>query len=81
MSAARCAIRMRSQESDTSKALKLLRQDLINGPSHSFGIHTGCSPDFCTTAKNMPQQISSSESGNSDGGEDPAEDESDLEGT
>ena len=51
VSAARCAIRMRSKESDTAKALVSLRKDLINGPLHCFGIHTRCSPDFCSTAK------------------------------
>ncbi len=31
--AARCAIKMRSAESDTKRATELLRQDLSNGPS------------------------------------------------
>ncbi len=48
VSAARCAIKMRSKESDRVKALSLLKKDLINGPRHCFGIHTHCSPDFCT---------------------------------
>jgi len=39
---------MRSKESDRVKALSLLKKDLINGPRHCFGIHTHCSPDFCT---------------------------------
>ena len=47
-SAARCAIKMRSKEQDTSKAVKLLEKDLKNGPNHCFGIHTNCSLDFCT---------------------------------
>lgn len=49
-SAARCAIKMRSKEVDFNKAVKLLQQDLVNGPLHCFGHHEHCSPDFCTTA-------------------------------
>ena len=48
--AARCAIKMRSQEPDTRKAVKLLVQDLVNGPLHCFGFHTKCSTDFCKVA-------------------------------
>ena len=40
VSAARCAIRMRSQEANRAKALKSLREDLVNGPLHVFGVHT-----------------------------------------
>ena len=47
-SAARCVIKMRSKEQDTSKAVKLLEKDLKNRPNHCFGIHTNCSLDFCT---------------------------------
>ena len=50
-SAARCAIRMRSKEPDSTKAVKLLVQDLQNGPYHCFGHHERCSPDFCLSAK------------------------------
>jgi len=50
-SAARCAIKMRSKEADQKKAVKLLEQDLINGPRHCFGIHTHCSSDFCKHTK------------------------------
>ena len=50
-SAARCAIKMRSKESDVTKAVKLLERDLINGPYHCFGQHNNCSADFCTTAR------------------------------
>ena len=49
-SSARCAIRMRSKETDRHKAITLLRQDLINGPLHCFGHHESCSADFCTGA-------------------------------
>lgn len=51
VSAARCAIRMRSGEQDRKKAVKLLKRDLINGPNHCFGVHSNCSPDFCSTAR------------------------------
>lgn len=60
VSAARCAIRMRSTESDGKKALAGLRKDLLNGPCHSFGIHTDCSPDFCTIAQDKQSAASSS---------------------
>ena len=50
-SAARCAIRMRSKGGDPKKAVKLLERDLKNGPSHCFGFHDNCSPDFCLTAR------------------------------
>ena len=46
-SSARCAIKMCSREEDKSKALTLLKKDLVNGPYHCFGHHTNCSPDFC----------------------------------
>ncbi len=55
VSAARCAIKMRSKESDRKngvKLLKRLKRDLLNGPNHCFGHHTHCSSDFCSTAKN-----------------------------
>ena len=81
VSAARSAIRMRSKEEDTAKALELLKRDLINGPRHCFGIHTHCSPDFCTAAA---ESNSSSESESADCGDDqehPTEEESsELEG-
>lgn len=53
--AAKCAIKMRSKEQDTSKAVKLLEQDLKNGPNHCFGIHTNCSSDFCTHKSTQAQ--------------------------
>ena len=40
VSAARCAIGIRSKELNTAQALISLRKDLINGPSHCFGIQT-----------------------------------------
>ena len=43
----RCAIKMRSGEKDTKRAVELLRQDLRNGPLHCFGVHTNCSTDYC----------------------------------
>ena len=51
VSAARCAIRMRSKEKDQKKALASLKRDLENGPRHCFGYHEHCSPDFCKTAQ------------------------------
>ena len=30
-----------------SKAVNLLKQDLVNGPLHCFEYHKGCSTDFC----------------------------------
>lgn len=68
VSAARCAIRMRSKESDTKKALTSLRKDLANGPRHCFGIHTQCNPDFCTAVRGT-QEGSSLGSRNSHCGE------------
>ena len=59
VSSARCAIRMRSQESDPKKVLTSLRRDLENGPRHCFGFHEYCSPDFCKTAKEMRNHPSS----------------------
>lgn len=55
VSAARCAIRMRSREPDRKKAVKLLERDLINGPNHCFGHHDACSSDFCSTVKERQQ--------------------------
>ena len=43
---ARCAIKMRSQEPDKKRAIRLLQEDMSNGPFHCFGIHTNCSTDF-----------------------------------
>ncbi len=55
VSAARCAIKMRSRESDRQLGIRLLRADLINGPKHCFGHHSNCSPDFCSSAKDQLQ--------------------------
>ena len=46
-SAARCAIKMRSEEENRANAIQKLQADLKNGPFHCFGIHDQCSPDFC----------------------------------
>ena len=62
VSAARCAIRMRSKETDAKKAVELLNRDLLNGPLHCFGIHSHCSPDFCSVAQEKQQPPSSSSS-------------------
>ena len=60
--AVRCAISMRSRESNKTLAIKLLREDLHNGPRHCFGIHTKCSTDCCKTAK-IRQKLSSTSQG------------------
>ena len=57
VSSARCAIKMRSKEADEVKALASLKKDLFNGPRHCFGLHTHCSPDFCTTARKQQQSV------------------------
>ena len=76
-SSARCAIRMRSKESDKSRALKSLERDLINGPFHCFGHHDRCSPDFCSTSKEKLQQSSSCGNGNAQDGPGSTEDDDD----
>ena len=74
-SAARCATKMRSQEPDTRKAVKLLEQDLVNGPLHCFGFHSKCSTDFCKVACERKQASStahaddSGKAGNSQNGD------------
>ena len=45
--AARCAIIMRSKETNQQQAIANLRKDLLNGPLHCFGFHSKCSTDFC----------------------------------
>lgn len=80
VTAARCAIRMRSEESDRTEALKALRKDLVNGPRHCFGLHDDCSPDFCTKARNHPSQATSSGDGDEETTEDPADEPDDLDG-
>ena len=55
-SAARCAIKMRSQEQNRKEAIKKLQSDLQNGPYHCFGIHDNCSTDFCSSAKSTQNQ-------------------------
>ena len=60
-SAARCAIKMRSQEPDTRKAVKLLEQDLVSGPLHCFGFHSKCSTDFCKVAHERKQVSSTAD--------------------
>ena len=52
VSAARCAIRMRSMEHDKKKALAALRRDL-----ECFGFHEHCSSDFCKTIRERQSNI------------------------
>ena len=65
-SAARCAIKMRSKETNRSQALRSLEKDLINGPFHCFGHHAQCSPDFCSTAMEKLQQSTYADGDDSD---------------
>ncbi|CAG2245735.1 unnamed protein product [Mytilus edulis] len=46
VSSIRCAIRMRSLESDKRKAIKNLEHDITNCINHIYGDHSRCS-DFC----------------------------------
>ena len=84
MSSARCAIKMRSKEPDRQKALKLLKEDLLNGPRHCFGLHKLCSAEFCTIAKEQQATTSSpsseERSGESTADVDNDEDDDDLAG-
>ena len=77
VSAARCAIRMRSKEPDRKKAVRLLEKDLINGPNHCFGVHDACSSDFCSTAKEREQRCDVSASTSASTGEETACDSDD----
>ncbi len=56
---ARCAIKMRSKERDSKKAVAQLKKDFMNGSKHCFGIHLSCSSDFCTVAQANKQSSSS----------------------
>ena len=58
--AARCAIKMRSKEENKSTAIKLLQEDLHNGPLHCFGIHGKCKPDYCKIVQNRQAQLTNS---------------------
>ena len=55
-SAARCAIKMRSRETDRSQTVKKLQADLRNGLHHCFGMHDNCSADFCATVRERQKQ-------------------------
>ncbi len=61
VSAARCAIKMRSKESNAKTAVEKLKKDLMNGPRHCFGIHSNCSTDFCTIAQATKQSLPTTE--------------------
>ena len=54
--AARCAIIMRSAHSNKGEAVKLLREDLQNGPYHCFGDHSRCSTDYCKVKQKAAKQ-------------------------
>ena len=59
--AARCAIKMRSAHSNKEKAVKLLREDLRNGPYHCFGDYSQCNTDYCKVQKTAKKQSSVNE--------------------
>ena len=63
--AARCAIKMRSIESDAKRATELLHQDLINGPRHCFGMHSDCSTDYykVVCSARVPPTLGTAEAG------------------
>ena len=56
-SAARCAIKMHSEEPNKTEALKKLQADLQNGLYHCFRMHDNCSPDFCTTVRKISSKM------------------------
>ena len=60
--AAQCAIKMRSDEKDTKRAVEFLRQDLRNGPLHCFGVYTNCSTDYCKVISSTPHTTSANDS-------------------
>jgi hypothetical protein len=47
----RCAIRMRSKETDIASAKKKLCADIKNCARHVLGVHKECSTDFCKFTK------------------------------
>ena len=65
-SAVRCAIRMRSNETDKHKATRLLEKDIKNSVYHIFGQHDNCSSDFCKSKTNETQETDEHESENLD---------------
>ena len=85
VSSATCAIKMRSKEPDCQKALKQLKEELLNGPRHWFDLHQLCSADFCTIAKEQQATTSSPSSTEERSGEstvdvDNDEDDEDVAG-
>lgn len=72
-SAARCAIKMRSQEADCAAAVKKLEKDLQNGPFHCFGQHSKCSPDFCRIAREKANQDGNGKDAGNQGNDDARE--------
>ena len=59
--AARCAIKMRSAHSNKAEAVRLLREDLCNGPYHCFGDHSQCNTDYCKVKKLSQQETTEPE--------------------
>ena len=58
--AARCAIIMRSKESDKHKAAALLQEDIMNGPLHYFGSHHKCKSDYCKVVRSLEKENTNS---------------------
>ncbi|VDI10392.1 Hypothetical predicted protein [Mytilus galloprovincialis] len=56
VSAVRCAIRKRSDETNRVLATKKLDHDIRNTTSHIYGDHKLCNPDFCKAKSNMSHQ-------------------------
>ena len=52
----RCAIIMRTKESDKLKAVKKLKADIRNAGHHVLGYHDNCSTDFCKHKKETNKQ-------------------------
>ena len=57
--AARCAVIMRSKESNKHKAAALLQEDILNGPLHCFGSHHKCKGDYCKVVQSLEKENTS----------------------
>ena len=54
--AARCAVIMRSKESNKHKAAALLQEDILNGPLHCFGSHHKRKADYCKVVRSLEKE-------------------------
>ena len=57
--AARCAVIMRSKESNKHKAAALFQEDILNGPLHCFGSHHKCKADYCKVVQSLEKENTS----------------------